>query len=122
MKTTRHTINLPAELQQLLDARIGDFRSLSAYFVALCFTDLLYLPKRPIAKAFANASWQQQRRAIESLVTLRKAGWKGLNIKVHVDAVTQAEKVAKKCLKPDDWLLDRMEEELAFMRGEDLRR
>ena len=43
-------------------------------------------------------------------------------MQVHFDAVTQAEKVAKKCLKPDDWLLDRMEEELAFMRGADLRR
>ena len=51
--------NLPAEMEQLLNDRIGDFRSLSAYFVALCFTDLLYLPNRPIAKPFANASWQQ---------------------------------------------------------------
>ena len=122
MKTTRHTINLPAEMGQLINERIGDFRSLSAYFVALCFTDLLYLPKRPIAKAFANASWQQQRRAIESLTALRKQGWKGISMKLHVDAVTQAEKVAKKCLKADDWLLERMEEELAFMRGTDLRR
>lgn len=122
MKTTRHTINVPAEMEQLLKDRIADFRSLSAYFVALCFTDLLYLPKRPIAKAFANASWQQQRRAIESLVTLRKQGWKGVNLKLHFDAVTQVEKVAQKCLKPDDWLLDHIEEELAFMRGADLRR
>jgi hypothetical protein len=122
MKTTRHTINVPAEMEQLLNDRIRDFRSLSAYFVALCFTDLLYLPKRPIAKAFANASWQQQRRAIESLVTLRKQGWKGVNLKVHFDAVTQVEKVAQKCLKPDDWLLDHIQEELAFMRGADLRR
>ena len=122
MKTKRHTINLPAELEQLLNDRIKDFRSLSAYFVALCFTDLLYLPKRPIAKAFANASWQQQRRAIESLAALRKQGWKGINLKVHVDAVTQVEKVAQKCLKPDDWLLDHIQEELAFMRGADLRR
>jgi hypothetical protein len=52
-------------------------------FVALCFTDLLYLPKRPIAKAFANASWQQQRHAIENLVTLRKQGWKGFNLKAY---------------------------------------
>src|SRR5215475_12244485 len=101
MKTTRHTINVPAEMEQLLNDRIRDFRSLSAYFVSLCFTDLLYLPKRPIAKAFANASWQQQRRAIESLVTLRKHGWRGVNLKVHFDAVTQVEKVAQKCLKPD---------------------
>ncbi len=83
---------------------------------------MLYLPKRPIAKAFANASWQQQHRALENLVTLRKHGWKGINIKVHFDAVTQAEKVAQKCLKPGDWLLDRIEEELAFMRGADLRK
>ena len=122
MKTTRHTINLPAELEQLLNARVGEFRSLSGYFVSLCFTDLLYLPKRPIAKAFANAGWQQQRRAIESLVTLRKQGWKGINLEVHVDAVTQVEKVAQKCLKPDDWLLEHIEEELAFVRGADLRR
>ena len=122
MKTTRHTINVPAQMEQLLNDRIRDFRSLSAYFVSLCFTDLLYLPKRPIAKAFANANWQQQRQAIESLITLRKQGWKGINLKVHFDAVTQVEKVAQKCLKPDDWLLDHIQEELAFMRGADLRR
>lgn len=122
MKTTRHTINLPAEMGPLLNDRIADFRSLSAYFVSLCFTDLLYLPKRPIAKAFANANWQQQRRAIESLVTLRKQGWKGVNLKLHFDAVTQVEKVGQKCLKPDDWLLDHIQEELAFMRGTDSRR
>ena len=122
MKTIRHTINLPAEMEQLLNDRFGDFRSLSAYFVALCFTDLLYLPKRPIAKAFANAGWSQQRRAIESLVTLRKQGWKGINLEVHVDAVTQVEKVAQKCLKPDDWLLDHIQEELAFVRGGEFRR
>jgi hypothetical protein len=109
-------------MEQLLGDRIEDFRSLSGYFVALCFTDLLYLPKRPIAKAFANASWQQQQRAIESLVSLRKQGWKGVNPQVHFDAVTQVEKVAIKCLKPDDWLRDHIEEELAFLRGADLRR
>jgi hypothetical protein len=122
MKTTRHTINIPAEMEQLLNDRIRDFRSLSAYFVAICFADLLYLPKRPIAKAFANASWQQQRHAIENLVTLRKQGWKGVNLKVHFDVVTQVEKVAQKCLKPDDWILDHIQEELAFMRGANLRR
>jgi hypothetical protein len=122
MKTTRHTINVPAEMEQLLNDRIRDFRSLSAYFVSLCFTDLLYLPKRPIAKAFANASWQQQRRAIESLAILRKHGWRGINLKLHFDAATQVEKEAQKCLKPDDWLLDHIQEELAFMRGADLRR
>ena len=90
--------------------------------MALDFTDLLYLPKRPIARAFANASWQQQQRAIESLVSLRKHGWKGVNLQVHFDAVTQVEKVAVKCLKPDDWLRDRIDEELAFMRGTDCRR
>jgi len=121
MKTVRHTVNVPGQMEELLSSRMGDFRSLSGYFVALCFTDMLYLPKRPIAKAFANASWQQQHRALENLITLRKNGWKGINIKVHFDAVTQAEKVAKKCLKPHDWLLDRIEEELAFMRGADLR-
>src|SRR5258705_744973 len=116
MKTIRHTVNVPGQMENLLEERIQDFRSLSGYFVALGFTDLLYLPKRPIAKAFANASWQQQRRAIESLVTLRKQGWKGVNLKVHFDAVTQVEKVAQKCLKPDDWLLDHIQEELAFIR------
>ncbi|MFL6530834.1 MAG: hypothetical protein ACJ8KX_10225 [Chthoniobacterales bacterium] len=122
MKTIRHTVNVPAEMEQLLNDRIKDFRSLSGYFVALCFTDLLYLPKRPIAKAFAHGSWQQQRRAIESIATLRKSGWNGVNLQVHFDAVTQVEKVAQKCLPADDWLLDRIEEELAFMRGADLRR
>src|SRR4029079_1209099 len=98
MKTIRHTVNVPGQMEPLLNERIEDFRSLSGYFVALCFTDLLYLPKRPIAKAFANASWQQQQRAIENLVPLRKQGWRGVNLQVHFDAVTQAEKVATKCL------------------------
>jgi hypothetical protein len=122
VKTIRHTVNVPGHIEPLINARTEDFRSLSSYFVALAFTDLLYLPKRPIARAFANASWQQQQRAIESLVSLRKHGWKGVNIQVHFDAVTQVEKVAAKCLKPDDWLRDRIEEELAFMRGANLRR
>src|ERR1700747_2340177 len=91
MKTIRHTVNVPGELEPLINDRVRDFRSLSGYFVGLCFTDLLYLPKRPIAKAFANASWQQQKRAIDNLVTLRKHGWKGVNLQVHFDAVTQAE-------------------------------
>src|SRR6266480_1164218 len=103
MKTIRHTVNVPSEMEPLLNERIRDYRSLSSYFVSLGFTDMLYLPKRPIAKAFANASWQQQRRAIENLVALRKEGWKGVNLKLHFDAVTQVEKVAKKCLKSDDW-------------------
>lgn len=122
MKTIRHTVNVPGQMEQLLNERIKDFRSLSGYFVSLCFTDLLYLPKRPIARAFANASWQEQHRAIENLVSLRKHGWKGVNLKLHFDAATQVEKVAKKSLTEGDWLLDRIEEELAFMRGADLRR
>jgi hypothetical protein len=122
MKTIRHTVNVPGQMEQLLNERIKDFRSLSGYFVALCFTDLLYLPKRPIARAFANASWQQQQGAIENMASLRKHGWKGVNLRLHFDAVTQVEKVAKKHLKQGDWLLDRIEEELAFMRGADLRR
>ena len=122
MKTIRHTVNVPGEMEPLLNDRSQDFRSLSGYFVALCFTDVLYLPKRPIAKAFANASWQQQRSAIGDIVSLRKHGWKGINLQLHFEAVTQAEKVAVKCLKEDSWLLHHMEEELAFMRGSDLRR
>jgi hypothetical protein len=122
MKTIRHTVNVPGQMEQLLNERIQDFRSLSGYFVALCFTDLLYLPKRPIAKAFANASWQQQRRAIENMINLRKHGWTGVNMQVHLDAVTQVEKVAVKCLKRGDWVLDHIQEEVAFMRGADLRR
>ena len=122
MKTIRHTVNVPGQMEQLLNERIKDFRSLSGYFVALCFTDLLYLPKRPIARSFANASWQQQHGAIENLISLRTHGWKGVNLRLHFDAVTQVEKVALKSLKQGDWLLDRIEEELAFMRGADLRR
>jgi hypothetical protein len=68
MKTIRHTVNVPAQMEPLLKERIQDYRSLSGYFVSLAFTDLLYLPKRPIAKAFANASWQQQVNAIENIV------------------------------------------------------
>lgn len=121
MKTIRHTVNVPGQMEELINARAEDCRSLSSYFVALAFTDLLYLPKRPIARSFANASWQQQQRAIENLVSVRKGGWKGLNLQVHFDAVTQVEKVAKKSLKEGDWLLDRIDEELSFMRGADLR-
>lgn len=89
MKTIRHTVNVPGLMEPLINARTDDFRSLSSYFVSLAFTDLLYLPKRPIARAFSNASWQQQQRAIESLVSLRKHGWKGVNLQVHFEAVTQ---------------------------------
>ena len=122
MKTIRHTVNVPGQLEPLLNDRVEDFRSLSGYFVSLCFTDLLYMPKRPIAKAFANASWQQQQRAIQNIVTLRKNGWKGVNLQVHFDAVTQVEKFAGNCLKEGDWVYDKITEELAFMRGADLRR
>ena len=122
MKTIRHTVNVPDEMEPLLNERIRDFRSLSGYFVSLGFTDLLYLPKRPIAKAFANASWQQQRRAIENIHTLRTEGWRGVDLQPHLDAVTQVEKVAVKCLKEGDWLLDHIEGELAFMRGAEFHR
>ena len=122
MKTIRHTVNVPGEMEPLLEERIQDFRSLSGYFVALCFTDALYLPKRPIAKAFANASWQQQHSAIENILTLRKEGWRGVDLQLHFDAFTQVEKVAIKCLKKGDWLLDHVEGELAFMRGADFHR
>jgi hypothetical protein len=64
-------------MEPLLNERIRDFRSLSGYFVSLGFTDMLYLPKRPIAKAFANARCQQQQRAIENILSLRKQGWRG---------------------------------------------
>ena len=66
--------------------------------MSLGFTDALYLPKRPIAKAFSNASWEQQERAIENIITLRKHGWRGvdLNVHLHLDAVSQVEKVAAK--------------------------
>ena len=122
MKTIRHTVNVPGEMEPLLNERIQDFRSLSGYFVALCFTDMLYLPKRPIAKAFANASWQQQRRAIENILTLRKEGWRGVDLQLHFDALTQVEKVAVKRLEKGDWLLDHIEGELAFMRGAEFHR
>ena len=121
MKTIRHTVNVPGQMEPLLNDRVEDFRSLSGYFVSLCFTDLLYMPKRPIAKAFANASWQQQQRAIQNLVTLRKNGWKGVNLQVHFDAVTQVEKIAGNCLKEGDWVFDKITDELAYMRGADLR-
>jgi hypothetical protein len=122
MKTIRHTVNVPSEMEPLLNERIQDFRSLSGYFVSLGFTDMLYLPKRPIAKAFANASWQQQQRAIENIVTLRNRGWRGINLQSHFDVVTQVENLATKCLKKGDWLLDHIEGELAFMRGADFHR
>ena len=83
---------------------------------------MLYLPKRPIAKAFANASWQQQQRAIENILTLRKHGWSGVDLQPHLDAVTQVENIAIKCLKKGDWLLDLVKEVGAFMRGADFRR
>lgn len=117
MKTIRHTVNVPSQMEELLKERIEDYRSLSGYFVSLGFTDALYLPKRPIAKAFSNASWQQQEKAIENIVTLRKHGWRGVDLNLHFDAATQVEKVAVKCLKKGDWVLDHLEEELAFMRG-----
>jgi len=122
MKTIRHTVNVPGEMEPLLNERSRDFRSLSGYFVALCFTDTLYLPKRPIAKAFANASWQEQQRAIHNILTLRRQGWRGVDLRLHFDALTQVEKVAAKFLKKGDWVLDHIEGELAFMRGTDFSR
>ena len=122
MKTIRHTINLPGEMEQLVNERAQGYRSLSSYFVSLSFTDTLYFPKRPIAKAFSNANWQEQRRAIEEIVTLRKHGWKGVNLQVHFDAVAQVEGVAAKCLQEGGWVRDHIAEELAFMRGAQLRR
>jgi len=107
-------------MEQLLSERIQDYRSLSSYFVSLGFTDALYLPKRPIAKAFSNASWEQQERAIENIVTLRRHGWRGVDLKLHLDAATQVEKVAVNCLKKGDWVLDHMEEDLAFDAGRGL--
>lgn len=121
MKTIRHTVNIPGHMEQLINERAQDHRSLSGYFVGLCFTDTLYLPKRPIAKDFANANWQEQRRAIDNIVTLRKHGWKGVNLQLHFDAVTQVEKAAANCLHEGDWVLDHITEELAFMRGAQLR-
>ena len=118
MKTSRHTVNLPNQMEQLVMERSRDFRSLSGYFVSLCFYDALYLPRRPIAKAFANANWQQQNRAIENILTLRERGWKGAD----PQAVIQMEEVATKWLKKGDWLADRVEEEFAYIRGAGLHR
>ncbi len=122
MKTIRHTVNLPGEMEQLINERAQGYRSLSSYFVALCFTDTLYLPKRPIAKAFANANWQEQRRAIENIATLHKHGWNGVSLQLHFDAVTQVEKAAAECLQEGDWVRNHIAEELAFMRGAQFRR
>ena len=122
MKTIRHTVNIPGEMEQLVNERAQNYRSLSSYFVGLCFTDTLYLPKRPVAKAFANANWQEQRRAIENIVTLRKHGWKGVSLQLHFDAVNEVEQAATSCLHDGDWVLEHISEEVAFMRGTQLRR
>jgi hypothetical protein len=37
---------------------------------------------------------------------------RALNLQLHFDAASQVEKVATKCLKKGDWLLDHMEEEV----------
>jgi hypothetical protein len=118
MKTSRHTVNLPNQMEQLVMERSRDFRSLSGYFVSLCFYDALYLPRRPIAKAFANSNWRQQNRAIENILTLRERGWEGAN----PQAVIQMEEVATKWLKRGDWLADHVEGELAYTRAVDLHR
>ena len=92
MKKIRHTVNVPSQMEQLLKERIQDYRSLSSYFVSLGFTDALYLPKRPIAKAFSNASWQQQQHAIENIITLRKHGWRGVDLKLHSTQLLRSKK------------------------------
>jgi hypothetical protein len=117
MKTIRHTVNIPHQLEELVKERSRDFRSLSGYLVGLCFTDMLYLPRRQIAKAFANASWRQQIRAVENIITLREHGWNGVNLQT----VVQLEEASAQCLKKGDWLIDHIDEELAYMRGADLR-
>jgi hypothetical protein len=45
-----------------------------------------------------HPSWQQQLNAIENIVGLRKHGWIGVNLQLHLEAVRQLEKVAVKCL------------------------
>jgi hypothetical protein len=75
---------------------------ISEVFPVISWHSVLPIPfllKRPIAKAFANASWQQQERAIENIITLRKHGWRSVDLNLHFDAATQVEKVAVKCLK-----------------------
>jgi len=121
MKTIRCTVNLPREMEPILNERIREFRSLSAYFVALCFTDALYRSKRSIGQDFVNASGQQQHSAIENLRCLQDHGWAGVDVQLHLEAVSQMKKAAVKCLKKGDWLLDRIAEELAFLRGHDFR-
>ena len=121
MKTIRHTVNIPDQMEELVKERSRDFRSLSGYLVGLCFTDMLYLPRRPFAKAFANGCWQEQNRAVENILTLRERGWNGVNLKARFDTIIQVEEVAAKCLKKGDWLLDHIEEELAYGRGAELR-
>ena len=121
MKTIRHTVNIPNELDELVRERSRDFRSLSGYFVALCFNDALYLPRRQIAKAFAHGCWQEQNRAVENILTLRQRGWNGVNLQARFDTIIQVEEVAVKCLKKGDWLLDSIQEELAYLRGAELR-
>ena len=69
------------------------------------------------AKAFSNPSWEQQERAIENIITLRKHGWRGVDLKLHLDAATQVEKVAVKSLKKGDWVLEHMEERTRLHAG-----
>jgi hypothetical protein len=50
--------------------------------------------KRPIAKALRQCEgWQQQRRAIENIISLRKHGWKGVNMQLLLDASSIDEKL-----------------------------
>jgi hypothetical protein len=51
MKTIRHTVNVPSQMEQLLTERIQDYRSLSGYFVSLGFTtSTLHHSDTPVVK------------------------------------------------------------------------
>ena len=120
MKAIRHTVNIPGELMNsLILERAKEFRNISAYFTAMAYSDLLWsIKNRPFAKAFANASWEDQREAVQNLVKVHEqGGWAGLSLQLLLKATEELEPSIRASLGKGDWVLKVLEDELIHLKA-----
>jgi hypothetical protein len=120
MKAIRHTVNIPGELMNsLILERAKEFRNISAYFTAMAYSDLLWrIKNRPFAKAFANASWEDQRQAVQNVVKVHEQGrWAGLSLQLLLKATEELEPSIRASLGKDDWVLKVLEDQLIHLNA-----
>jgi hypothetical protein len=120
MKAIRHTVNIPGELMNsLILERAKEFRNISAYFTAMAYTDLLWrIKNRPFAKAFAYASWEGQREAVQNLVKVHKQGrWAGLSHQLLLKATEELAPSIRASLGKEDWVLKVLEDQLIHLKA-----